>query len=435
MDEQHLLVTGAMMDAFGYVYQVGEDNWAPSHVVVPNPNRAEVQGVRDLETGLVYFAGGFETGSDSIMSVYNFTKDAMVSPSFIIPDGMMTDRSYYAGVYVKSRKSIFYFGGLSNSNGQINSGPGVLTEFVPSTGSWSKLTTTNAGPFHRSNLCMAASENGTKIMIFGGLLDSKAVAGDIWVLDVPTLTWRRGPDSNVKRSMNACTIVDNTFISWGGYDGVQTADSSAILFDIPSMTFITEYSPPVTESSSTSKRNIIIGACSAVAILLVIAITVLVYVLRKRKRLREAKEPAATVSGENKSNGYSDFSPLPTRHEKEGPSPIVLFKPMSKADIHFEQLRKEQRWLPTQPSSLRESHTSLPSQRQSQPAPARPSQEQNQRDVDRERERRLLAETIREQQQLIQLQQRILDGHLPGRPQQYTLGQSGYTKPSSWPSK
>jgi hypothetical protein len=53
-------------------------------------------------------------------------------------------------------------------------------------------------------------------MIFGGLLDSKAVAGDTWVLDIPTLTWRRGPDSNVRRSMNACTIVNNTFISWGG---------------------------------------------------------------------------------------------------------------------------------------------------------------------------------------------------------------------------
>ncbi|KAK3821030.1 MAG: hypothetical protein J3Q66DRAFT_437970 [Benniella sp.] len=428
MDEQRLLLTGLMMDTFGYVYQVEEDSWAPSLVVVPNPNRAEVHGVRDLETGLVYFAGGFETGNDSIMSVYNFTRDAMVSPTFIIPTGLMTDRSYYAGVYVKSRKSIFYFGGFSNSNDQINSGPGVLTEFVPSTGSWSKLTTTNAGPSHRSNLCMAASENGTTIMIFGGLLDSKAVAGDTWVLDIPTLTWKRGPDSNVRRSMNACTIVNNTFISWGGYDGVQTADSSAILFDIPSMTFITEYSPPVTESSSTSKRNIIIGSCSAAAILLIIAITALVYVLRKRKGLREAKEPAATVSdGENKSNGYIDFSLLPTRHEKEGPHPIALSKPISKADIYFEQLRKGQRWSPTQPSSLRESQTGLPSQRQSQPAPARLSQGQDQRDIDRERERNLMVEMIREQQQLIQLQQRVLDGHLLGRPQQHTVGQSGYT--------
>jgi len=216
-----------------------------------------------------------------------------------------------------------------------------------------------------------------------------------------------------------------------GYDGVQTADSSAILFDIPSMTFITEYSPPVTEPSSTSKRNIIIGACSAAAILLMIAITVLVYVLRKRKGLREAKEPAATVSdGDNKSNGYGDFTLLTTRHEKEGPSPIAIFKPLSKADIYLEQLRKEQRWSPTQPSGLRESHTSLPAQRQSQPAPPRPSQGQHQRDVDRERERNLLVETIREQQQMIQLQQRVLDGHLPGRPQQFTLDQSGYAPPS-----
>jgi hypothetical protein len=144
MDEQRLLVTGLMLDTFGYVYQVEEDNWAPSRVVVPNPNRAEVQGVRDLETGLVYFAGGFET-DDSIMSVYNFTRDTVVSPNFIIPTGMMADRSYYAGVYVKSRKSIFYFGGFPNSNGgQINSGPGALTEFVPSTGAWSKLV--SSGP-------------------------------------------------------------------------------------------------------------------------------------------------------------------------------------------------------------------------------------------------------------------------------------------------
>lgn len=77
------------------------------------------------------------------------------------------------------------------------------------------------------------AEDGTKIVVFGGLLDFKVVGSDTWVLDVPTLTWTQGPDSKVKRCMNSCTIVGDTFISWGGNNKGMLRDTcfSVLLAD------------------------------------------------------------------------------------------------------------------------------------------------------------------------------------------------------------
>lgn len=139
LDQKRLLVTGTK-GSFGDIYDIEDDTWVSSSVLTSNPSRAEVKPIQDLETGLVYFAGGYGLDkNDTTIPVYNFTADAMIPPPLLtIPSGFMTDRSFYSGVYVKPRKSILYFGGFSNDN-KTSPSPGVITEFIPSNRTWSKL--------------------------------------------------------------------------------------------------------------------------------------------------------------------------------------------------------------------------------------------------------------------------------------------------------
>jgi len=64
---------------------------------------------------------------------------------------------------------------------------------------------------------MAVNDSGTKVVVFGGMLDSNNPATDIWVLDVPTLIWTMGPLNQQPRWNHVCAFAGNTtFVAWGG---------------------------------------------------------------------------------------------------------------------------------------------------------------------------------------------------------------------------
>ncbi|KAI8346555.1 hypothetical protein B0O80DRAFT_237276 [Mortierella sp. GBAus27b] len=299
---------------------------------------------------------------------------------------------------------------------------------------------------------MAASEDGTKVVVFGGMLDNKVVGSDTWILDVATLTWSSGPDYKTKRCMNACTIVGDTFIGWGGYDGAKTANGTAILFDIPTKSFVQQYSPPSSIAAKSTNKGAIIGACIGV-IVLAIMVAGFVYWFRKRKRMNQDKDKASSIyaaaaaaeSDMHDSGHGANPSPLP--EPKEMPAPTPMFSPPSKADKYFEQARKEQQW-PLQPISVRGSQTVLPLQRPSgevyrQPYQQRESQLQiqlhpsvqgssHQSRTNQDEERVLLEAMIRNQQQLIQIQQQMLDvSYSGGRSPPCPTSPTGYFFPTT----
>ncbi|KAF9957090.1 hypothetical protein BGZ70_009622 [Mortierella alpina] len=194
---------------------------------------------------MAYVAGGTENGGAARhMAEYDLEKDTV--NLLDIPEGVMLDRKYYAGTYLKTRGSIVYFGGQSD-NDAPSASPGVWTEFVPGNRTWNTLNFTNVAPSHRILSCIAASEDGSKVVVFSGLQDQRAIGRDIWILDVARMTWTQGPLHPQGICMNACTIVNNTFISWGGYNriGTGTANGSAILYDIAASRYITNYEPPI----------------------------------------------------------------------------------------------------------------------------------------------------------------------------------------------
>ncbi|KAF9431622.1 hypothetical protein BGZ76_011920 [Entomortierella beljakovae] len=240
-DEKTLVTfrTGSAGSTLSYRYHVSTNSWDQSTVKVPTPNKEGVSAIEDKVSGLVYLAGGYQS-DDTQMYVYNIETDTMTM--FPMPSNYMTDRLHYSGVYLTSRKSILYFGG-SPYNSQQQS-QNLITEYMPSTGSWSTLYTNNQNPPHRTEYCMATNDDGTKIVVFGGKLDN-GYARDIWILDIASLTWTQGPSWTEPRVSSTCTIAGSTFISWGGSNGQRTI-SSIILFDLNSGQYVSSYTPPTT---------------------------------------------------------------------------------------------------------------------------------------------------------------------------------------------
>ncbi|GJJ74545.1 hypothetical protein EMPS_06903 [Entomortierella parvispora] len=281
-----LFVTFRSGNILSYRYRIDKDEWSPSAVVVQDPQVVGLFPATDLSTdstsGNIYVAGGYQ-GDDTQMYVYDPAKDAML-PSFSIPSNQLLDRNSYAAAYVKSRQSIFYFGGIARNG--ITS-PGDITEFVSATQTWSTLSFSgNPGvsrPPHRVNLCMVANDDGTKVVVFGGVLDNSIWATDIWVLDVQTLLWTMGPVNQLPRQNPVCAIAGNTFVAWGGFDPTDSIGTT-VLYDIGLNQMVSSYTPSasyVAASNKGSKNIIIISTCSVLAIVVVLGLSY--WIFRRRK--------------------------------------------------------------------------------------------------------------------------------------------------------
>jgi len=94
-------------------------------------------------------------------------------------------------------------------------------------------------------------DDGTKVVVFGGRLDSNSYARDIWILDIPSLLWTQGPSLSEPRASATCVLAGNTFIAWGGSNGQRTVDGTPILYDLNTNQFVISYTPPSGYASNT----------------------------------------------------------------------------------------------------------------------------------------------------------------------------------------
>ncbi|KAG0089174.1 hypothetical protein BGZ92_005172 [Podila epicladia] len=234
--------SGSITNNLSYRFNIPSNSWTQSTIKVQNPSREGVDAVKDPTSGLVYLAGGFQS-DDSQMYIANLDTDTL--SMFTMPSDLLSDRYFYSGVYLMSRKSIMYFGGTNSaySSSPSTSSQNLITEFVPSTGGWSNFIPKNSNPSHRSEFCMAANDDGTKIVVFGGRLDSSTYARDIWILDIPSALWTQGPLLSEPRASSACVLAGNTFIAWGGSNGQRTVDGTPILYDLNTNQYIISYAP------------------------------------------------------------------------------------------------------------------------------------------------------------------------------------------------
>ncbi|KAF9574355.1 hypothetical protein EC968_006689 [Mortierella alpina] len=96
-----------------------------------------------------------------------------------------------------------------------------------------------------------ADADGSLVAIFGGYNTGSSTADpNAYILDTTTWTWTQVPYSGKGRGNAACTIVDDTFIIWGGfYDnpskagGVPTGSEALLLLSLSQKSWITSYTP------------------------------------------------------------------------------------------------------------------------------------------------------------------------------------------------
>ncbi|KAK3830649.1 MAG: hypothetical protein J3R72DRAFT_455897 [Linnemannia gamsii] len=202
-------------DPFAEIFDIATNTWTPSKVRVPKPDRNGLRAITNPENGMTYIAGGYEVDDNlDQMYVYHWDTDSMTKMSMRI--AAMAKTQHYRAVWWTAKKSILYFGGFAS---------GVFAKddvyvFDPSgEGSWGALTTTGDRPGARSDMCMAISEDGTKLVVFGGRwfdTFNQGILGQLFILDLTTMVWTRAQDYATPRTYAACTIADDTFISWGG---------------------------------------------------------------------------------------------------------------------------------------------------------------------------------------------------------------------------
>jgi hypothetical protein len=109
-----------------------------------------------------------------------------------------------------------------------------------------------------SGFCMVSSSSGSKVVLFGGYSKNPdTVLGDIFILDVSTLTWKKGPSTspNDVRRYPACALSNDHFIAWGGDTGdtsttVAPSDNMLLVYNIATDTWTSDYTAPIPTDSN-----------------------------------------------------------------------------------------------------------------------------------------------------------------------------------------
>ncbi|KAF9167551.1 hypothetical protein BGX20_011568 [Mortierella sp. AD010] len=147
----------------------------------------------------------------------------------------------------KSRNSLLSLFGRRKSNSR-------LAAYNPATG-WSSLTTTGDIPPMRTNGCFVSANEGTSAIYFGGFGHGQGGFHDIYVLNVTTLVWKRGPNLSManRRGGASCAVSNNQFIVWGGLNSMNPKlPDSTLVYDLTTHQWTPSY---IASPSSLNKSS------------------------------------------------------------------------------------------------------------------------------------------------------------------------------------
>jgi len=234
-----------LLDGTGYVLDFRSNMWSP---VLTNPGAKGVFGLGAAthpETGKIYIPFGYLNGNGMRSTMIVDLTDNSYSTDNI--DTPLSVKSMYAFTWNAQLKSFL----LANEAG--------IYTYTPSSG-WMVFN----GPQELSasfGHCIVSSNSGSKVVLFGGSNASlNATFGDIFILDVPTLTWKKGPSTSsqdVRRSC-ACAISNDYFIAWGGQVSVDQPsgiglnpmvvrpEQTTIVYDLRTDKWVSNYIAPIT---------------------------------------------------------------------------------------------------------------------------------------------------------------------------------------------
>ncbi|KAF9366776.1 hypothetical protein BGX34_007550 [Mortierella sp. NVP85] len=311
------------------VYNITQGTWATT--ITPTTELMQaIRTVCDPQTGLVYI--------DSDTSLVNYNPDTNKYTYDLIPAGYLKSRFFSGAVYNSGRRSIMYMGGITGS--LTWEATTYITEYQIDMKTWSTFVTIGDLPTPRADHCMAASEDGNTIVMYGGrapvlmnTTNPSNFTGSIYILDVPSKTWTQGPASSPRLYMT-CIIVADQLLVWGGFNGTDTVDGTPVVFDLIKRQWVTSYNAPnyflnlkarpsgstssnlpsptaSSESEKPTNYAAILGGTFGA--LFVISSSALVYLYMKRKSDR-----AKYGSQEGSEEGSQNTHPKPTSLDLSG---------------------------------------------------------------------------------------------------------------------
>ncbi|KAG0087334.1 F-box only protein 42 [Podila epicladia] len=290
-----LIVSGTQ----AYRYDVSQNLWSTFDTLTNlfPADKWYLQATVDPVSNNFLIPNGFitptATGVISSMMQYDIVSGRTSSIS--MANGPI-DHAAASVVWSRYLKKLVMFGGLLG-NDTFNS----LHTYDSASG-WAAITPTNPGPSPRAYHCAVVANNGTKMVVFGGITDipSNTVSGDIYVLDLTTWAWSVGTplSSDLARANTACGATGDYFVSWGGsrVDNIIVSSNITLLFNIKTMSWTDSFVPPPTPPEEKKSKVAMIAGIAAGVVVLLAIVGFIFY--RQSKRSRDGKNKNGKDGGE-----------------------------------------------------------------------------------------------------------------------------------------
>ncbi|KAG0055806.1 hypothetical protein BGZ83_007386 [Gryganskiella cystojenkinii] len=312
----------------------GSQTWIPGSTLT---NGIAAKGTRlggaiDPATNTFYLPGGYYQAGviNNTMMAYNLAYGT--ATSLPMPSDLPSDIE--AGVaWSAYAKRLFLHAGRVSASSILPLG--VFYSFNPADNTWIQPPVGGDIPPSRDNHCMVSDATGSRLVVFGGLNQLVQPAlSDIYVLDVASMQWKKGPDagSSVSRAAPSCGIDHDFFIVWGGgYGNTALTNNVTLLFNLQSMQWVHQFVPATplvtagggtSPSGGTSPGNLstssngamiggVVGGVAAIALI------VGFFVYRRRKTRAAFLNKKGEEDMHHRTEGYVPPPPSVPQHLNE----------------------------------------------------------------------------------------------------------------------
>ncbi|KAF9953942.1 hypothetical protein BGZ72_005047 [Mortierella alpina] len=218
-DKNNLVVYDSTPSAPGIsVFNLVSGTWLAKRALPSNPMASDYYGLRsavDPNTGIIYIPTGTKDNQTLAYDFESGISSLFPNPSASIMNPIVT---LYSIVWSAARNSLLLYGGRGITPNGIVPNP-FFAELAPGPAAiWRTLATTGHYPGAVERHCMVPAYGGSKMILFGGCTISRRSLGSIYILDMKTLSWMKGPDvdPSQNRSRMACAVAGDNFVAWGG---------------------------------------------------------------------------------------------------------------------------------------------------------------------------------------------------------------------------
>ncbi|KAG0231289.1 hypothetical protein BGX31_005577 [Mortierella sp. GBA43] len=248
---------------------------------LPVGSLQNLTAVADPYTTSVYIPSGYNNGQE--MLVYDYATNTYrteSTPALLKATVSMDPLIRYGFAWCESRRTMLLYGGTRASSGPKDS-PSMF-EYNPGNSQWALVSTGGDFPGDLNSHCMVSAANGTKMVVFGGQNQYNQLSGSIFILDVSTMVWKKGPDldPSLVRTGMVCAVAGSSFVAWGGDNQWTNLNQLAapVFYDLKANQWTTSFTSKNANvgdenhlPSSGQGRNdnwVIIGSTVAVAVVM-----------------------------------------------------------------------------------------------------------------------------------------------------------------------